>query len=161
SDNIATSSTERLFLLPAGIVPPNPAQLLASDKFADLIAEAESLFDVVIVDTAPIANFSDAPRISSLVESTLLVLHSAKLRTPTIRGALGRLLDSNAQVSGVILNKFNAKAAGGYYNEYYAYSDYGSYTEQFTDTQASVGHDKDSKNSGKSGSVPPSADFRI
>lgn len=161
SDNIATSSTERLFLLPAGIVPPNPAQLLASDKFADLIAEAESLFDVVIVDTAPIANFSDAPRISNLVESTLLVLHSAKLRTPTIRGALGRLLDSNAQVSGVILNKFNAKAAGGYYNEYYAYSDYGSYTELSADTQASVGHDKDSKNSGKSGSVSPSADFRI
>ena len=161
ADNIASSSTERLFLLPAGIIPPNPAQLLASDKFPNLIAEAERLFDVVIVDTAPIANFSDAPRISSLVDSTLLVLHSGKLRTPIIRGALGRLLDNNAQVSGIILNKFNAKAAGGYYNDYYAYSDYGSYTETYSDPQASVEHDNKSGNNRKRGSASGSAGFKL
>lgn len=130
-DNVVGSVTEGLFLLPSGVIPPNPAELLSSARLPDILAEAAMHFDLVIVDSPPVLSFADAPVLGSLCDATILVLESGSIRRPAAVRTVERLIDANANVVGAVLMKFDAKKSGydnGQY--YYAYGkgayEYGS-----------------------------------
>ena len=76
SDLVKPSGTEGLTLLTSGPRPPNPAELLASPRFASLLTTAAESFDVVIVDGPPILGLADAPIIASVASGTLLVIEA-------------------------------------------------------------------------------------
>ena len=116
-----------LWVLPAGPVPPNPAELLASNLMAALLAKAAQDFDHVLLDSSPVLPVTDATILSSLVEGVVLVAASGA----TPKGALVRtcriLEGAGAHILGTVLNKVDLRHQGyygdyGYY--YYYYSHY-------------------------------------
>jgi capsular exopolysaccharide synthesis family protein len=120
---IQTTDYKNLFLTTSGPVPPNPAELLAGPRFAALLAEAESKFDLVVMDSAPVMGLADAPLIASVAAGTVFVIEAGWTRTGLAKIALGRLRAANARIIGCLLTKFNAKKAGyGYgYGDGYGY----------------------------------------
>lgn len=119
--NIVASRHDGLFLLPAGVIPPNPAELLSSPRLKSVIAEAEAAFDLVIVDSPPVLSFTDAPLLGSLCEGAVIIIQSGAIRTPSATRTIGRLLESQTNLLGAILTKFDAKKVG-YDNAYYYYN---------------------------------------
>jgi capsular exopolysaccharide synthesis family protein len=121
-NNVIGSGHENLFLLPSGVIPPNPAELLSGARLPALIREATEMFDIVIIDSPPLLGFADAQILSSAAEATLVVIESGSIRRQVAQRALERLQESQGNIIGVILTKFDEKKLGyeaGYY--YYAY----------------------------------------
>ena len=123
------TAEERLHVLLAGPLPPNPAELLSGTKFISMLTVAAEHYDQIVIDGPPVLGLADAPILSNYVESTLLVIGSAHTRTSTAQSALKRLMSARARVIGALLTKYDPKAAGfgygyGYkYDSYYAYGD--------------------------------------
>jgi polysaccharide biosynthesis transport protein len=124
--NVIPGSTDNLYLLPSGPVPPNPAELLASPLLEQLIEEAGGQFDLVLVDSPPVLTFADAPALSAVCDGTLLVVQSGGVRRQAVLRSVDRLDSARGKVIGVILTRFDAKKAG--YGKGYGYG-YGGYGE--------------------------------
>jgi len=120
-----------LWILPAGPVPPQPAELLSSMVMKDYIARWRSEFDHVIIDTPPCLSVTDAVVLSPLADRVILVARSGQTTKPALRRASDLLLQVNARVMGIVLNALNAHSAGGYY--YYG----GRYSEHYYDEELS------------------------
>ena len=136
-DHIIQASTNGLHLLPAGIVPPNPAELLSSPRLKELLTQAEDLFDVVIVDSPPVLSFTDAPLLGSMCDATLVAIQASSIRTPALQRTVGRLLESRTNIVGGILTKFDAKKSGYDYG-YYSYA-YGKNAYAYQERKVSSG----------------------
>src|SRR5690606_23108707 len=118
-----------LYFIPSGPLPPNPADLWATEALQRFLAEARESFDHVIIDGPPVLGLADAPLLASAVAGTLFVLESRGTRRGQARGALRRLRLGRARLLGVVLTKFNAKKTsyGGYDYAYdYEYGSTGS-----------------------------------
>ncbi|MCG8442263.1 MAG: polysaccharide biosynthesis tyrosine autokinase, partial [Caulobacterales bacterium] len=136
TDQIVAGAVRNLYLLPSGVVPPNPAELLATPRLNYILESATKHFDIVLVDSPPILSFADSPLLSSICESTLLVLQSGAIRRPTAKRAINRLLSAQANIVGVVLTKFNARNAG--YGYGYGYGRYGRYALQYNERSVSA-----------------------
>ncbi len=116
-------------VIPAGIVPPNPLELLSSKRFGELLKVLSDKYDRVIIDSAPTQAVSDSLVLSSHVDGVIYVIKSDATATQVAESGLNRLLRVNANVLGVVLNQFDASHAaryGGYGKGYYDYYGYGS-----------------------------------
>mgnify|MGYP003640024610 CR=1 FL=1 len=125
------TQTVNLSFIPCGPLPPNPAELWAGDRLREILIEALTQFDHVVIDGPPVLGFADVPLLSSAVSGTLFVVESRSTRRGQARGALGRLAIGNGRLLGVVLSKFSAKT--NQYGAYdYAYDyEYGSRPDQF------------------------------
>ncbi len=112
-------------VLTAGLVPPNPLELLSSKKFADLLETLSGMYDRIIIDTPPTLLVSDSLVMSKAVDAVLYVIRSDTTAHHTARSGINRLLAAKAPVIGVILNKVNMKKAARYYGTYSGYYAYG------------------------------------
>ena len=111
-----------LFIMTAGPVPPNPAELVGSDQMIRLIATASANFAHVIIDSPPVAAFTDGVLIASMVDGVLLVVHSGKNSRKIVARARKLLQDVGARIIGVVLNKADNSPHGEYYyNSYYTH----------------------------------------
>lgn len=104
----------KLRVVPAGEVPPNPAELLASQRMSDTLRELADGCDTLIVDTAPLLSVADATLIAPVADVTLLVVDASSLRTRQLERALGVLEGVNATMAGVILNRVRSDPSDGY-----------------------------------------------
>lgn len=111
---------ENLDLITSGPVPPNPSELLSSKKIEVLIKEAQQDYDMIIIDTPPLASVTDPLILSKLVDSVIIVTWAGKTTYEMLGKGIKQLREINAPVSGVVLNRFSAKKSGYYYN----YGDY-------------------------------------
>ena len=126
-DTVKQTGIEGLFLLPAGPVPPNPAELLHSERCADVIKFLSEHYDRVIIDSAPLGVVTDALVMSKRADGIVLVLRSGV--TPKKVAYRGRkaLQDVKAHVYGAVLNDVDlGSRAGQYYYYYYRYGYYPS-----------------------------------
>ncbi|HNJ85634.1 MAG TPA: polysaccharide biosynthesis tyrosine autokinase [Agitococcus sp.] len=112
-------------VLTAGLIPPNPSELLSSQKFADLLQKFSEEYDRVIIDSPPTLLVSDALLISKVVDAVVYVIRSDVTSHNTARTGVNRLSAVKAPVIGVVLNKVNMKRAAQYYGAYSAYYAYG------------------------------------
>jgi capsular exopolysaccharide synthesis family protein len=110
----------RLFIITAGPQPPNPAELLGSEQMTKLLATITPNFAHVVIDSPPIAAFTDGVLIATMVEGVLLVVHSGKSSRKIVGRARKLLQDVGARIIGVVLNKVEATKS----NSYYYYSGY-------------------------------------
>jgi capsular exopolysaccharide synthesis family protein len=117
-----------LSVMTAGPTPPSAAELLSSDRLAQLIAELSKKFDHVVLDAPPILGLADAPLISNVVEGCVFVIESNGVAVRGARSALDRLRSVNAHIFGVILTKLDRKAIGYGYGYGYG-SSYGTPAE--------------------------------
>ncbi|MGX1308060.1 succinoglycan biosynthesis transport protein ExoP [Amorphus suaedae] len=116
-----------LEFMPAGPLPPDPTELLASARMASLLAIASEKYDLVVIDTAPVGGMADAPILSNFAEGCLLVIEAHKAPRNGVANALKRLHFARADVLGAVLNKFNLKTSGFGYGYGYGTDEYYSY----------------------------------
>lgn len=124
-----------LFAIPAGPLPPNPAELLSSARMLTLLTLAAEKFDQVVVDAPPLLGLADVLILGNLCEGTLLVVEISSTPRGYVQGALKRLRGARVHVLGAVLTKLEVRSgAYGYgQNYYYGYhSDY--YGEIASDT---------------------------
>ena len=115
-------------IIPCGQVPPNPQELLATDTFAKLIESLKQDYDYVVIDCPPVQSVSDALMISRLCDGLLYVIEAGRVQIGAIQNTVGRLLQAQAPLTGVVLNKIDPtkKDAYGYSQGYYDYEGYHS-----------------------------------
>lgn len=119
---IKATRIEKLDLLPCGPLPPNPAELLLSDKFRDLVAALAKRYDRVIFDTPPVGPVTDPAILGTLVDGVVLIVKCDKTTKQAAKQAVRLLKDANAHVFGIILNDVNVTSrrySGAYYSYYY------------------------------------------
>ncbi len=107
-----------LYVLPAGVPPPNPADLLGSEAMRRLISTLESNFTHIVIDSPPVAYFADAVILSTVVDGVLLVVNSGKSSQGTVKRAHKVLYDVGAKIFGVILNNVRMRTQDYYYARY-------------------------------------------
>jgi succinoglycan biosynthesis transport protein ExoP len=125
-----------LYVLPSGRIPPNPAELLGSDQIRSLMKALESNFTHVVIDSPPIASFTDGVLLSSLADGVLLVVHGGAASRHIVRRARQLLADVGAKISGVVLNNVAVSRHDYYYNRKYERYYYNDADDQSPDGQA-------------------------
>ena len=111
---------ESLFLITAGTIPPNPAEILGSKEMEDLIKELSINFDYIILDTPPILPVSDTLLLASKADATLIVVNARKTKEKMVKESYDRLVEVKANVIGTILNESDKSLDNkycGYYQE--------------------------------------------
>ena len=111
---------ESLFLITAGTIPPNPAEILGSSAMEDLIKELSINFDYIILDTPPILPVSDTLLLASKADATLIVVNARKTKEKMVKESYDRLVEARANVIGTILNESDKSLDNkycGYYQE--------------------------------------------
>ena len=99
----------------SGPIPPNPAELLGSRRFAELIEQAREEFDYVLIDSPPTEAVSDAMIASTQTDGVLLVLDAQNTRKGVLWQAMRNLEAVGATVLGTVMNNFSQGAKGKYY----------------------------------------------
>lgn len=112
---IKRDDTTKLHLLPSGPVPPNPAELIGSEQMSSLLRTLQENFTHVVVDSPPIASFTDGVLIASMVDGVILVVHSGKSSRQVVKRSKQLLNDIGARIFGVVLNNVNLRAEDNYY----------------------------------------------
>lgn len=107
-----------LDILPCGPIPPNPAELVGSQKMGKLIDELKQTYDLVIFDTPPILSVTDAQILSNKCDGAILVINSGTSEKDSVQKAAEALQNSKANVIGTILNNFKL-TKDHYYYQYY------------------------------------------
>ncbi|MEW4449572.1 polysaccharide biosynthesis tyrosine autokinase [Qipengyuania sp. JC766] len=116
------SINDRLHLLPSGQVPPNPAELLSSDRFANLLSEELESYDNIIVDAPPVLGLADAPIVASVVGATLFVVQFNRATSSGVRSAIQRIQDNNGSIIGVVLAQTKPEETDEAYGYGYSYA---------------------------------------
>ena len=118
-----------LAVLSSGPVPPNPAELIASDGMAVLCRELVKRFEHVIIDSPPVLAVTDATIMAGLVDGVVLVAESGRTHRAGLMRTRAVLENAGARILGVVLNKLDLRREGyyGYGYGYYYYSHYGKY----------------------------------
>ncbi len=104
-----------LWVVPSGPVPPNPAELLASEGMAGLLEHLSTKADLVILDTPPVLGVADAAIIGKAVDAVLVVFAEKKTRRSEARKTLRRLQATGSDVIGIVLNRSTDPDAALYY----------------------------------------------
>jgi polysaccharide biosynthesis transport protein len=123
-ETIQQDEASKVYLLASGPVPPNPAELLGSEQMTILMGKLERTFTHIVVDSPPIASFTDGVLVGSLVDGVILVVHSGKSSRQVIKRSRQLLQDVGAKIFGVVLNNVNLKAQNSYYYQSYYSQNY-------------------------------------
>jgi non-specific protein-tyrosine kinase len=115
SQALVETHWENLLLLPAGVMPPNPSELLTSARMLSVIQSLRQMADYVIFDTPPILAVTDAIVLAARTDGTILVTEAGGTRTEALRQAARTLKQANARVLGVVLNKGKTSLQSDYY----------------------------------------------
>ena len=124
---IKPTKVPNIYLINSGPVPPNPAELLGSEKMGHLLDRMKEVFDYVVIDTPPLLAVSDAFVLAPHTDGLILLIWSGKTRRESLRLTKEKLDMMNIATFGVVINRLNLKEHGYYYRDYY--SSYGSYRD--------------------------------
>ena len=119
-------------VITSGELPPNPSELLSSERMAKILSELKEMSDIVIIDTPP-AIISDSIALSPKVDGVLIVIEPGGTRIGPAQVLMEQLQRAGARVVGVVLNPISRRSSHyytkyGYYSSYYYYSrKYGNY----------------------------------
>lgn len=112
----------RLDVLTSGAIPPNPSELVGSQRMANVLAALTEAADVVVVDSPPLLPVTDAAVLAQLSGGAILVTRFGSTRVEQLRAAAAALRNVDAPILGVVLSRVPRRAtAGGYHSYGYAY----------------------------------------
>lgn len=120
---LRNTSVENLLILPSGTRPPNPTELLGSQKMAQLLEALSSVADVVILDSMPVLPVADAVVLSNRVDGVVLVVDSTRTRRSDLKKAIQIMRKANAKILGAVLNRVPSKMTRYYSKEYVPYAE--------------------------------------
>ena len=127
-DLIIKLSIPNLSVLTCGPIPPNPAELVSSDRMKEMLRLMCEKYDHIIVDSPPLINVTDPVILSTMVDGSILVVQSGRSTRDMIRRSRQELTGVGAKIFGVVLNNVDIKREG--YDEYYYNRYYSAYGEQ-------------------------------
>jgi capsular exopolysaccharide synthesis family protein len=134
---ILPTAVDGLHLLPAGPIPPNPAELLTSPRFKDFLDEQRQRYDFVLVDTPPLLAVTDPSVVAARVDGVLMTIRMSRKGRPSAERAKEVLTTLGAKILGVVVN--GVDAAGGSYSAYSYAQDYEADDSPTTPTPARHG----------------------
>ncbi len=117
-DVVQPIGTGTFHVVAAGEIPPNPAELLASDAMKQLLDEATATYDTVVIDAAPLLPVTDAAILSTITGGALIVAGSGVVTVPELEAAFETLDQVNGAALGVVLNRAKIGSGDGYYYQY-------------------------------------------
>jgi polysaccharide biosynthesis transport protein len=127
-----------LMVMGVGDLPPNPLELLLSNRFKEVLAELGEHYEMIIIDSPPVELVSEALVLAPLVTSVTLVVKAMSTPAPLVRKSLMRLQRTGGRILGVIVNQLDFAHSQKYYGEYgsvsYGYGSYG-YAPQLEDSK--------------------------
>ena len=103
--HILETQFENLWLLPCGPTPPNPADLLSTGRFNEVVKEAAEHYDRIVIDGPPVLGLADASLLAVVAGSVMMVVESGRTKTRLARDAIDRIQASGAHIIGVVLTK--------------------------------------------------------
>jgi len=118
---LKTPGLDNLHILTAGSIPPNPAEILRSKRFSELLKEAYQQYDIIIVDSPPVLPVADATEIGPHVDGVILVYTVGKIGRGVLKRAKTSLDNINANVWGIILNNVRAETGPDYFKYHTQY----------------------------------------
>jgi capsular exopolysaccharide synthesis family protein len=110
ADIAHATAQPNLTVLSTGPQPPNPAELLSSQRMHAFLRDAESAYDLILVDSPPLLAFADAAILSSMMDRTLLVIDAERSRRRAVQQVPQILTRAGANVVGVVLNRASGAA---------------------------------------------------
>jgi tyrosine-protein kinase len=118
---------ENLAIVTTGPLPPNPAELLASQRMQAVLERLKGVADLVILDSPPLQAVTDAALLASITDGTLLIIDSGRTRRTASAHGRESLAKADARVLGAALNRISTRAGGDYiYYDYYGADSAGS-----------------------------------
>ncbi|MBN2576791.1 MAG: polysaccharide biosynthesis tyrosine autokinase [Deltaproteobacteria bacterium] len=123
---IVHTEIPNLDVLPCGPTPPNPAELLHTDRFRAILDQCRQGYDKVILDSPPTGPVTDPAIIGSISDGVLLILRAGHTTRESATHARRHLTDAGARILGLVINQTDRKGAGYGYGYSY-YSSYGRY----------------------------------
>jgi len=104
-DVVQDWGVERLAVLPAGTIPPNPSELVASEAMQRVVEQVKSFYDVVLIDTPPVLAVTDATLVSRIVDTTLVIVAAGQTKQSDVRATADALARVGRRPDGIILTK--------------------------------------------------------
>jgi capsular exopolysaccharide synthesis family protein len=121
TEALRQTEIENLIVLPAGTIPPNPAELLGSDAFLRVLEQLDELADVIVVDSPPCAVVTDPVIVAARMDGVVLVVHVGQTRKTALKQTTELLEHARARVVGVVYNQVQPHGSGYYYSHYRYY----------------------------------------
>jgi capsular exopolysaccharide synthesis family protein len=129
-DAIQKTSVENIWLLPSGVIPPNPSELLNSKKMKEMMEKVKEAFDVILLDTAPVLAVIDAVIVSSLADSVVFIIKAGEVARKPFLNAVEDLRRAKAKIIGVLFNELKVRRGDYHFMDYYRYYRHGYYGEE-------------------------------
>ena len=127
-DILKTPGMDTLHIITAGTKPPNPSEILTSQRFKGFLKEVSNTYDFIFIDAPPVMPVADASDIATLADGVILVYMTGKIGRGVLKRVKGNLENVDAKLTGVILNKVKSDGGAEYY-QYHSYYYYGSESE--------------------------------
>ncbi|MEE8160081.1 MAG: CpsD/CapB family tyrosine-protein kinase, partial [Acidobacteriota bacterium] len=124
SSQIKQTAVRSLFVLPGGPIPPNPAELMGSERMEEVLRLLAQYFEYIVIDSPPVLSVTDALVLSPQVDGVVMVIHGGKTPRDAVRRADGHLRDVGAKILGALINNVDMESSD-YYYYYRHYYDYG------------------------------------
>ena len=121
ADAVQETAIEGLDVLTAGVIPPNPSELLGSERMQNILQRAKEEYDYVLIDTPPVLPVTDSLVLGSMVDGLILVIDSGEIKVEMARDVKNQLVHAGANILGVVLNKVRSEHHGYGYGYYYYY----------------------------------------
>jgi capsular exopolysaccharide synthesis family protein len=118
SEAVRRTSIPNLWVLPAGLHPPNPPELLGSARFKDFLAALLSQFDWVIIDTPPVMAVTDPCVVAHVAHGVMMVVGAEMTGRAAAQRAVEQLRKANPHIIGAVLNRVDLKHHPYYYAQY-------------------------------------------
>lgn len=122
SQELRATEVPNLQILPCGAIPPNPAEILGSQRMGAVLDGLRSVADIVVLDSAPLQVVTDASVLAARVDATLVVAMSGSTSRGALRRGTESLRRSHAHIVGVVLNRVPRQAAD-LYSSYYRHDE--------------------------------------
>ena len=123
SEVILKSDIENLDLIPSGIIPPNPSELLDSDLMQEFIDSVKSEYDVILFDSPPLIAVTDSYVLLKYISQFILVIRPGITETRALNRVISGFKHANFNITGVVMNAVTEEYSygAGYYYNYYQY----------------------------------------
>jgi capsular exopolysaccharide synthesis family protein len=119
SEAVRKTSIPNLCVLPAGMIPPNPAELLGSKRCGEYLATLGEHFDWVVIDSPPVLAVADASVLANAASGVIFVIGADQTTRNTAKAAVEQLHAVQAHVIGAVLNRADVQRNPYYYSAYY------------------------------------------
>ncbi|MBK9316645.1 MAG: polysaccharide biosynthesis tyrosine autokinase [Acidobacteria bacterium] len=133
-DLIVKLTIPNLSVLTSGPIPPNPAELISSERMRDMLRSLAESYEHIIIDSPPLIHVTDPVILSTMVDGSILVVQAGRSTREMLRRAKQELVGVGAKIFGVVLNNVDVKKEG--YDEYYYQRYYSSYNESHKGAKA-------------------------